>query len=552
MTKTTMILLAILLLGATLRLSGLWRPVDTPSWRECDIAGIARNYYRDGMDLFYPRIDWRGDGPGYAEMELPILSWTTAGLYKLFGYDDSLGRAISYVCSILTLFVFLRLSQYLFSSYGSIAAFLFFALHPLVIQMATALQGEALMLLLYVSAAYSFLRWIHEDSEQHYWLALISTAGAVLAKATAGHIGLLFAALLLQKRGCSVVRDRRAWMFAFLSLLPGAMWYLHAHTFWVEYGLSLGVSNESHFAGWDLFTTPGFIVGILRQELNHVWMPTGILVGALGVWHGWSKKEVRYGLLWLGAAFAYYLIIARTSGDDWSYYYHVVSVAPAAILFGSGVAAIEAMRTPRFWGFAAALVIAGAAFLVASDLWASRLALVAVTAGVALVAIRERFHWNACTSVLGSAWVLRAQSFILAAGVILAVWTLLAEARRLTWDPESFLADRGLYACAQQFKPALTVNGLIIASGGPCKDPDGSPVAYNASYMFYWLDRKGFNICEEEQSIDTVAALANRGAQYFVAEKVALAGRPALEQQLRQTYAVVGECPLAVVFRVAP
>jgi hypothetical protein len=30
-------------------------------------AAIARNYSELGMNIFYPRIDWGGSGPGYAE-----------------------------------------------------------------------------------------------------------------------------------------------------------------------------------------------------------------------------------------------------------------------------------------------------------------------------------------------------------------------------------------------------------------------------------------------------------------------------------------------------
>jgi hypothetical protein len=44
------------------------------------------------MYILYPRIDWRGDGPRYAEMEFPIIPWTIAALYKIFGYHEVIGR----------------------------------------------------------------------------------------------------------------------------------------------------------------------------------------------------------------------------------------------------------------------------------------------------------------------------------------------------------------------------------------------------------------------------------------------------------------------------
>ena len=62
--KATLIFVCLFIMGASLRAVNVLRPVDTTSWRESDIASIARNYVREGMNPLYPRIDWRGDGPG--------------------------------------------------------------------------------------------------------------------------------------------------------------------------------------------------------------------------------------------------------------------------------------------------------------------------------------------------------------------------------------------------------------------------------------------------------------------------------------------------------
>jgi len=93
--RANIVFLALFFLGAWIRSLDVWRPVDgrvRESWRECDYAAVARNFYREGMNILYPRIDWRGDGPGYAEMEFPVIPWTMAALYKIFGYQEVLGR----------------------------------------------------------------------------------------------------------------------------------------------------------------------------------------------------------------------------------------------------------------------------------------------------------------------------------------------------------------------------------------------------------------------------------------------------------------------------
>src|SRR4029077_7395386 len=54
--------------GPARRLAYVDRPMDDRTlapWREADYIQIARNFYRDGLNIFYPRVDWRGDPPGY-------------------------------------------------------------------------------------------------------------------------------------------------------------------------------------------------------------------------------------------------------------------------------------------------------------------------------------------------------------------------------------------------------------------------------------------------------------------------------------------------------
>ncbi|MFN0122625.1 MAG: ArnT family glycosyltransferase, partial [Blastocatellia bacterium] len=345
------VFLAVFLLGAALRTGSLLRPMDQPSWREADVLAVARAYHEEGMNLLYPRIDWRGSGPGYAEMEFPLYPWLIACAYRLFGVNELYGRFLACLFSILALWVFIRLARYVASETTALIAGMFFALNPLPTFMGTAIQPEPLMFLCYIAAAYAFIRWLDSrsvgnESAKYYWLAVIWTALAILAKATAAHIGLFFAALILGAQGLSVLRDRRVWIFGVLAVAPGMLWYLHAHNLWLTYGNSLGVSNESHLAGPDLFTNQYFIRGILKQEINWVWTLPGAAVAIFGLSRNRQAREVRYSFPWLLAAGFYYLAIARTSADGWAFYYHLPTVAPAALLFGAGIEAITQMSLP--------------------------------------------------------------------------------------------------------------------------------------------------------------------------------------------------------------
>ena len=58
-----------------------------------------------------------------------------------------------------------------------------------------------------------------------------------------------------------------------------------------------------------------------------------------------------------------------------------------------------------------------------------------------------------------------------------------------------------LRTSAKLFAPSIPPGALILSSGGPCHTVMAPHVAYNQSYMFYWLDRKGFDVCVEQQSM---------------------------------------------------
>ncbi len=45
---------------------------DWQGWRQADTQAIARNLAFEEFAPHRPRIDWRGDGPGYVETEAQI------------------------------------------------------------------------------------------------------------------------------------------------------------------------------------------------------------------------------------------------------------------------------------------------------------------------------------------------------------------------------------------------------------------------------------------------------------------------------------------------
>lgn len=502
--KTKFILVFIFLVGAGVRCADVLRPVNRASWREADLGAVSRNFADESMNPFYPRVDWRGTSPGYAEMEFPLYPYLTAISYKIFGVHDFLGRVWAFLFSLGALFFFYKLGREYLGDFSLIFAFAFFAFNPLIVEFSTSIQPEGLMIFCYTASVYFFVKWLKSEANKDFWLAAGLTALTLLSKATAAHIGLFFGVLLLGKYGFGIFRQSKVRLFALVSLLPALLWYLHAKSLWKNYGNSLGVSNEYHWAGADFFTNSYFIKGIFFNEFSVVWVYFGLAVGVFAVWKGFREKAVRHALLWLASAFVLYIIAARTTADDWANYYHIFSIPPAALLFGVGVGKLaEAFASLfNFYGDFSTL---------------------------------ER---------LKKILIVLAVGFAVSATFALEAKQIRAGILQSRVQDESFL-------CARELKPAMREEGLILVSGSNCFDADGYAVAYNASFMFYWLDRKGFNVCTEEQTVEKVREFAARGAKYFVAQKSIVKEKPNFETELKRAFPLIAECDEFYVFDIS-
>lgn len=484
----------IFLAGAFIRGIDALRPINTISWRESDIGSIARNFVNEGMNPFYPRIDWRGSTPGYTESEFPLYAWLIALCYQIFGEYDFIGRILALAFSLGSMYFFFKLAREYLDELPLLIAVSFFTFNPLFIELSTELKAEVPTFTFYLAAVFYFIRWLNTETTKYFVVAIIATALAILCKLTAAHIGLLFAYLLFQKRGWQAFKEPKVWVFGILSLLPALFWYVHAKTIWLTYGNSLGISNETHLMGWDFFTNSYFVKGILSAELWAIWTPFGLALGVVALILAWRDRLARFSILWLAAAFVFYIVASRTAADGWAVYYHIFSLPSAALLFGSGFKKI--------------------------------------------IDIADRQRESLKLALVGF--------LLLVVGGVIAL-----NARKIRADILDKRVPNELMICAHEFEPLMVKQGLILASGNTCLDETGYPVAYNASYMFYWLRRHGFNICVEDQSLENVREYARQGAIYYIAEKNRMELKPGLEDELRKRYKVIAECKGAILFDIS-
>lgn len=87
------------------------RPYSIHQWRQTDCASFAKNYYEEGMHFFQPGIHWQGSIEGKAVSEFPLINYTVACLWKIFGEHESLYRLTVlgiYMVAMLFLFAMMH------------------------------------------------------------------------------------------------------------------------------------------------------------------------------------------------------------------------------------------------------------------------------------------------------------------------------------------------------------------------------------------------------------------------------------------------------------
>ncbi|MDE2480762.1 MAG: glycosyltransferase family 39 protein [bacterium] len=158
-------LLLIVAFAAILRLKGIHNPIlDHPAWRQGDTASIARNFAHLKYNLLFPQTNYDGPPPNYVELELQIVPFLAATLYKIFGVHEIFGRLITLGFSLGTVAVVGLFGRWLFSNpLAGIAAALFYAIFPGAVYYGRTFTPDTTMVFFLTAALYVTTRLIVED-----------------------------------------------------------------------------------------------------------------------------------------------------------------------------------------------------------------------------------------------------------------------------------------------------------------------------------------------------------------------------------------------------
>jgi hypothetical protein len=73
------------------------RPSGMHQWAQCDRASIALNYSEESMDFFHPQVHDVLEGEGITGLEFPLMNYTAAIYYRLFGFNECWFRLLMWL-----------------------------------------------------------------------------------------------------------------------------------------------------------------------------------------------------------------------------------------------------------------------------------------------------------------------------------------------------------------------------------------------------------------------------------------------------------------------
>jgi hypothetical protein len=228
------------LVGLLLRLKGLHAPLlDHPGWRQGDTAAIARNFAQLRYNIFFPQTEYNGAPPNYVELELQIVPFLAATLYKIFGVHEVFGRLIAIAFGVGTIAVVGAYARWLLSSaFAGVVAMALYAIFPGSIYYSRTFQPDGAMVFFLVAALYAWSRWL-ADEDGRSWsggaVACALLATAFLAKQVA-LIALvpIVASIVTRYPGRQLLTRPLVPAALLVSLVPLALYepYVAAHAEW--------------------------------------------------------------------------------------------------------------------------------------------------------------------------------------------------------------------------------------------------------------------------------------------------------------------------------
>lgn len=379
----TIVIALLVLLGLALRLPHIEQPLfEGAAGKQAHTAMVARNFVRGEGSFLRPVVDDVGH-PGYFVKEAPIVPALAALVYAATGrVDERVGRLIGVVCWLAGLPIFMSLLGWRRPLVAELAGF-WYVVAPLGVAYSRAFMNDAPAVVGSLGTVALCARWAaHPTRRDAILVGLCLWVSVLLKPHVVFWVGPAMAVFLGAGRGTTVGRDPR-WILV-LSILVGtllsSMWYAHAAVLHAQYPVHGATVAEGWFDP-SLLHNADFYRELYRQDLQMVFTPVGAALAVFAIPSFLTGLRVvdRAMLAWGAGVLIQCLVFDTRMLDGYSRgteYYQLAMVPVAALLIGTGLAALVELVGRLSRRIAVGTLVAGIAALFLYGRGAAREAMI--------------------------------------------------------------------------------------------------------------------------------------------------------------------------------
>lgn len=371
--RATKAVIVLWLLAVAVRLVLIDQPyVDHWSWRQSDVAAIARNFFEHGFRFGYPQIDWAGGSAGYVGTEFPVLPFIAAICYKFAGVQEWIGRSQSVIFFAVSLPFFFLLVREIFGGTAAMWATFFYAFAPISVFAGRSFMPDVPSLSLGIIGLYFFLQWFRDRNMAQFYLAAITVSLSILIKVTSIVIAaplLCLAVAGTADPGSSralfhVGRDHRAGLqlllFAAIAVLPSVAWYWDAYQiaerFYPHHFFGAGGVRLERFSWyWE----------IARQTATSSLTPVLAVMALIGLF---VAPRGKFGCLfdwWLAAMVLFVLAVGYGNRHPW----YQLPLVPITAAFGGASCAFFGSKISSRFAVITLSILLASSFAILAGLY---------------------------------------------------------------------------------------------------------------------------------------------------------------------------------------
>jgi hypothetical protein len=333
------------------------------SFRQTQTAWVAREFFRDGIDLLKYPLQVFGPDTNLP-FEMPIFQALVAALTFNVDTIEITGRSLSFLFFLLSGYLTYHLVKAGTSRSTGLVVLAIFLFSPFSLQWSSAFLIESFATTFGLLIVIAFDSWIKSGRKTWLAMGILTTLIAFLAKSTTGGTFLLLAAVSLVITHQSKVVEiskllMRTIVFAVLAVFPA----LIATYFWVEH--SDEMKSETS-AGQALTSSAlrDFISGSWQQKFDYgtwevvfdrvvsgIWGPLGVVSVTIALFYLlWKKPWSKEKSLILGSVIVAATVVWFFINLYYIHSYYLMAVYPMlATAFGvSVVSVLRSLEPKRF------------------------------------------------------------------------------------------------------------------------------------------------------------------------------------------------------------